>query len=186
MLKYAILGFLNYRAQTGYDLERRMATSTQHFWHAKLSQIYTTLKKLEADGWVASMVEERDGRPDRRIYEITPEGDAVLREWLSTTLTEVEPNKDTLLLKLFFAAQVGKEQIMHQLQAQLEAHRRLPHTFEAESPDVIQMRANDRPDLAADALLWELTRRFGEAYEQMVVAWLEDSLAAVEAHFPDG
>ena len=49
MLKYAILGFLSYTPMTGYDIKLRMDRSTSHFWHAKLSQIYTTLKSLEEE-----------------------------------------------------------------------------------------------------------------------------------------
>ena len=47
MLKYALLGFLKYESKTGYELKQTMDKSTGLFWHAKQSQIYTTLKKLE-------------------------------------------------------------------------------------------------------------------------------------------
>ena len=52
MLKYALLGFLHYGPMSGYELKRRMDNSITHFWHAKLSQIYTTLKDLQAGGLV--------------------------------------------------------------------------------------------------------------------------------------
>ena len=47
MLKYALLGFLSYRPMSGYDMEHWMEASTGHFWHAKISQVYTTLKQVE-------------------------------------------------------------------------------------------------------------------------------------------
>ena len=46
MLKYVLLGFLNYAPQTGYELKQAIDKSTSFFWHAKQSQIYTTLKGL--------------------------------------------------------------------------------------------------------------------------------------------
>ena len=49
-LKYALLGFLTYQSRSGYDLKQLMDVSTSNFWHAKQSQIYTTLKKMEKDG----------------------------------------------------------------------------------------------------------------------------------------
>ena len=71
MLKYVLLGFLNYRNASGYDLKQLMDVSTSNFWHAKQSQIYTTLKKLEEDGMVASHIEPQESRPNRKVYEIT-------------------------------------------------------------------------------------------------------------------
>ena len=68
MLKYTLLGFLNYAPMTGYELKQRIDLSTSHFWHAKLSQIYITLKSLEEEEYVVSEVHEQQERPDRRVY----------------------------------------------------------------------------------------------------------------------
>jgi DNA-binding PadR family transcriptional regulator len=106
MLDFALLGFLNYRPMTGYELKQYMDGSTSHFWNAKLSQIYTTLKSLEEKGWVRSSVQAQEERPDKRIYTITSEGKSSLRKWLAEPLTELTSHKNALLLKLFFAASV--------------------------------------------------------------------------------
>ena len=82
MLKCALLGFLRYESKTGYELKQTMDKSTGHFWHAKQSQIYTTLKKLEEDGLVTSHPEPQESRPDRRVYTITESGEKALQEWL--------------------------------------------------------------------------------------------------------
>ncbi|MCP4361467.1 MAG: PadR family transcriptional regulator, partial [Chloroflexi bacterium] len=79
MLKYALLGFLNYQPMTGYEIKQMIDVSTANFWHAKQSQIYTTLKKLEADNLAVSHVEAQEGRPDRRVYNITETGRVDLR-----------------------------------------------------------------------------------------------------------
>ena len=55
MLKFALLGFLNYTPMTGYELEGWINASTGNFWHAELSQIYKTLKQLEKSGEVIKM-----------------------------------------------------------------------------------------------------------------------------------
>ena len=47
MLKYILLGFVNYQPLTGYDLKTLIDGSTGHFWHAYHGQIYSTLHKLE-------------------------------------------------------------------------------------------------------------------------------------------
>jgi len=38
-LQHAILGFLNYKSLTGYDLKKIFDTSVRHFWAADQSQI---------------------------------------------------------------------------------------------------------------------------------------------------
>lgn len=180
MLKYALLGFLNYAPRTGYDLEQSIEKSTGHFWHAKLSQIYGTLKKLESDELVVSHVEPQEGRPDRRVYDITQAGRNDLREWLSTPLTDLEPTKDTLLLKLFFARQIGKEAILMQLRLQRDLHQRQAEHYREISASNIRRIAEEQPHLAEEAIFWEATRRFGELYEAMYVQWLDETIGNIE------
>ena len=43
-LKYAILGLLNRKSMTGYDLSKEFETTLFEFWNAKHSQIYPELK----------------------------------------------------------------------------------------------------------------------------------------------
>ena len=42
-LDHAILGFLNYKPLSGYDLKKVFDSSVRHFWYADQSQIYRTL-----------------------------------------------------------------------------------------------------------------------------------------------
>ncbi|HNF95132.1 MAG TPA: PadR family transcriptional regulator, partial [Anaerolineales bacterium] len=87
MLKYALLGFLSYSPLTGYELKQRMDSSTNNFWNANLSQIYTSLKSLEEDGWVKSKIQAQDDKPDKRIYTLTDEGLSSLKAWLEEPIT---------------------------------------------------------------------------------------------------
>jgi PadR family transcriptional regulator, regulatory protein AphA len=181
MLKYAILGFLNYRPMTGYDIEQWMKVSTGHFWHARISQIYTTLKGLEADQLVISHIEPGDGKPDRRVYNLTDAGRADLLHWLNEPIVEPEVKKDTLLLKLFFGLPAGKVALLTQLRLQFELHKSQKQVYAEQSPREMLRFLSDQPELAEHALLWELTRRYGEMYEETYMRWLEDSIQFIEA-----
>ncbi len=185
MLKYVLLGFLNYMPMTGYDLEHYIQVSTGNFWHAKLSQIYTTLKKLEESGMVSSHIEAGDGRPDRRVYTITDAGQEDLQSWLSIPLTEMDIKKDTLLLKLFFGLPTGKEAILTQLRLQRDLHGRQMAQYQQDTPNEIVEMLTQRPDLARDALMWNAARRFGELYEDMYVRWLDETIDMVQDSLPD-
>lgn len=181
MLKFALLGFLNYASMTGYELEGWMKASTGNFWHAELSQIYKMLKQLEQVGEVSSQVEPQSGRPDRRVYTITPFGKTALEAWLATPILEEVDKKDPLLLKLFFASPADRPTIITQLRVQLRLHQQKLDHYRTQSPTEILQFAADHPELLANAPLWEATRRHGELYEEMYIRWIEETLKQFES-----
>lgn len=180
MLEYALLGFLNYRPMTGYDLKQYMDGSTSHFWTAKLSQIYATLKSLEEKGWVHSSIQAQAARPDKRVYTITPEGESNLQKWLAEPLIELTLHKNAFLLKLFFAAQTDKETILTLLRLQRNLHQRQVELYRTQTRDLIRGILKQAPALEKDGIFWEATRRFGELYEEMYVNWLDETIGALE------
>ena len=180
MLEYALLGFINYRSMTGYDLKQYMDGSTAHFWTAKLSQIYTTLKSLEEKGWIQSSVQAQTTRPDKRVYTITSDGKDNLQKWLAEPLTDATPHKNTLLLKFFFAAQTDKEATLASLQLQKTLHQKQVEFYRTKSREIIVSILQQSPKLEKDGIFWEATRRFGELYEEMYARWLEETITMLK------
>ena len=180
MLDFALLGFLNYSPMTGYQLKQNMDVSTSHFWNAKLSQIYTTLKSLEKKKWIRSSIQKQAERPDKRVYTITSEGRSNLQKWLAEPLTELAPHKNALLLKLFFAAQTDRETISAMLHLQKNLHQRQADFYRTETRDMIQGILQQNPALTKDGLFWEATRRFGELLEETYVKWLDETIISLE------
>jgi DNA-binding PadR family transcriptional regulator len=86
-LRHAILGLLELAPATGYELTQRFDVSLSNAWHARHSQIYPELAKLEAEG-LAEVVGE--GPRNSRTYAVTDAGRAELHRWL----TEGEPNRN--------------------------------------------------------------------------------------------
>lgn len=179
MLKFAVLGFLNYGEMSGYDIKTQMATSTGYFWHANISQIYATLKKLEADLLVTSEMVEQDTRPDRRVYRITEAGRDELIGWLNTPHQGLDPRKEALLLRVFFSAQADKGQLLTQLRVQHQLHEKQAEHYAAIGNDICATREL-HPALARDAVLWEATRRFGERIERMYTDWIAEVIVTIE------
>jgi DNA-binding PadR family transcriptional regulator len=179
MLKYALLGLLQYNPSTGYDLKQFMDTSTSNFWHAKLSQIYITLKALEKEGLVTSDVQEQTSRPDRRVYTLTEQGTQELDKWLSDTNVELPQLKDPFLLKLFFCARVDKETLLTQLKLQRELHQNLLNDYQTETKATIQNVRENVPQLKQDALFWGLTLRSGELIEEATIRWLDEAIETI-------
>ena len=180
MLEYAMLGFLNYSPMTGYELKQNMEGSTTHFWTANLSQIYTTLKAMEAKGLVRSSIQTQKERPDKRVYTITAEGKSNLQKWLTEPLTELAPQKSAFMLKLFFAAQTDKETVLALLRLQKNLHQRQAELYSTQTRDLIQGIVQRNPGLQKDGIFWEATRRFGELHEETFVRWLDETIQILE------
>lgn len=96
-----ILGLVGARPMSGYDIKRAFDRSLASYWNAGNSQIYTTLKVLAARGLLASDLIVQETRPNRRVYRLTPAGEAELGRWLSEPVPE-RFTKDEFLAKLFF------------------------------------------------------------------------------------
>ena len=178
-LKYTLLGFLNYGPLTGYDLKKHMDNSTQFFWHARLSQIYPTLKRMEEDDWVESTIMPQEGKPDKKFYMITEKGRAALLSWLDEFSSEIAPDKRPELLRFFFAGALEKENILTHLRYQLALHRTQLQKYQTETAVYIEDIVAET-GLEREGVLWELTRQFGEEYERMYIAWLDKAIQTTE------
>ena len=180
MLKYILLGLLDYLPMTGYELESWITVSAGNFWAAKLSQIYTTLKGLEEEGHVLSHIEEQEGRPDKRIYEITKAGRNDLKDWLLEPITALDVKKDSLLVKVFFYEPDEREALLTLLRLQLHLHQQKLADYQNQAPTAILEMLSQKPELMPNAALWESTRQFGLQYEAMYIEWLKTTIKQIE------
>lgn len=184
MLKYILLGFLNYQPMTGYDLKRLVDDSTAHFWHAYHSQIYTTLRKMEQDGLVTSVIDDSDEKLERRIYEITEQGKSQLKQWLGRTLTELPPSKDGLLVRLFFSGSRDPEEVLDELRFQRQLHQQQLELYQQIKPEEYPAKfepTDDRVNFEREAKFWRITLENGRSYEQMYLKWLDETIAKLES-----
>jgi DNA-binding PadR family transcriptional regulator len=124
-LQYGILGLLHYAPMTGYNLKKMFDESIRNIWEASLSQIYRELGALEKNGYVSSQIEQQDDRPDKKIYSITEEGKIAFRAWLENFSDRfISPKRDEFMLRIFFGAHLGKEEMKKQLQGFAEDRKR--------------------------------------------------------------
>ena len=176
-LDYAILGFLNYGAFSGYDLKKAFDASIKHFWSANQSQIYRTLSRLSENAWVAMDVVEQDDRPDRKVYHITETGKAALHEWLSAPLP-LEIEHSATLIQIFFSAQLDDAVVLAALQQQAEILRARLAQFEAipkQAQPYIQQINSPR-----DVFFWNLTLEYGIQLNQAKLAWVEETMRKIQ------
>jgi PadR family transcriptional regulator, phenolic acid-responsive transcriptional regulator len=181
MIKYILLGFLNYQPMTGYELKQTIDQSTAHFWHAYHSQIYTSLRQMEAEGLVTSEMKREEGRPEQRIYTITPAGQQALKAWLDQTMTEASPIKEELLVRLFFSAQRDAQQVLTELRLQRELHQDKLAAYQAIAENTAASTVESHPALKRDQEFWRLTLELGLRYEETYIGWLRDAIHTIEA-----
>lgn len=71
----------------GYDLKRQLDEDFAELWgELNIGQIYTTLRRLERDGLVVQQVVEQQGRPDKKVFSLTPAGHDFARSWVDAVL----------------------------------------------------------------------------------------------------
>lgn len=181
MLKYILLGFLNYEPMTGYDLKTRIDNSTAHFWHAYHSQIYTTLRKLEEKGWLTSEMFDDEGGPTKREYTLTDDGRAALQSWLRKSLTEASRPKEELLVRLFFSGQRDKQGVLDELRAQRALHQQKLVVYEnIDLGDYVPDDVSEDDTMMRERFFWQRTLNFGKRYETMYLAWLDETINAID------
>src|SRR5215216_5611715 len=106
---YVVLGMLRLGKRTGYDIKQLVDKSTRFFWAASYGQIYPELKRLEEARLIVGEADPQGGR-QRRAYDLTPEGDRVLDEWLRDATEAGFEMRDLGLLKLFFADNLSADE----------------------------------------------------------------------------
>lgn len=135
-LDHAILGFLNYRPYSGYDLKKIFDVSVRHFWSADQSQIYRTLSRMTEQGWTEIEVIRQESRPDRKQYHITPAGKDELHRWLTTPLPH-EQQHSADMIQVFFAGGLSDREALElferaaaNIRAGLTHYQQIPRDIE--------------------------------------------------------
>jgi len=174
--KYAILGMLSLGPRTGYQLRQEIGASISHFWSESYGQVYPVLRDLAESGLATVTVEPGEGKPDRKVYTITDAGREELRAWLRRPAPP-SPNRNELLLKLFFGRQVSDADLV----AVVEDYR-VRWARGLEEWEAIASRLQDRP--ASDDLDLRdrlFTLRYGALVGAATVAWADEVLASLRA-----
>jgi PadR family transcriptional regulator, regulatory protein AphA len=129
-----ILGLLRFAPRTGYDVKRVTDFSTRFFWGASYGQIYPELRSLEQAGLVRATEEPR-GKRKRRVYELTPTGEAVLRAWLESS-EEAYEVRDEGLLKLFFGELLADDVLLDLVRRRRDAFESALELFRGIAADL--------------------------------------------------
>ena len=119
VLGYALLGLIQQRPRSGYDLRKTFAETAMGSFSDSPGAIYPALGRLAKRGLIESEVEDSSGLRRRRMYRLTTEGERELKHWLSQPVTrdEIIRRLGELMLRFAFMEQaLGADEAIHFLQ----------------------------------------------------------------------
>jgi|SRR5579884_3311202 len=158
----SLLGFLLDGPKTGWDLDRAVGESIGNFWNVTRSQIYRELRVLTEEGYVQPGT---SGPRDRVPYAITDAGRSAFRTWISER-PPPDIIRSRLLLTVFFGEHLEPDRLRDILEEQRRGHASHLERYE-------QLAAAG----ATEAGFPGRTLRFGIAYEQAMIDWIDGLLA---------
>lgn len=127
-LKYAILGLLQQKPHSGYELSQEFESTLNEFWNAKHSQIYPELRKLTQEGAVEYQVEIVGTALEKKVYTITDKGRQDFMNWLDQDKPLPPTPKNELRLQVFFSGCLTPQRRLELLEHQLALHqKRMEH-----------------------------------------------------------
>ena len=69
------LGVLSSGEASGYEIKKEIEEGLfSHFIDASYGSIYPALTQLAGEGLVTVRAEEQSGKPDKKVYAVTPKG----------------------------------------------------------------------------------------------------------------
>ncbi|MFT3662880.1 MAG: PadR family transcriptional regulator [Gordonia sp. (in: high G+C Gram-positive bacteria)] len=173
-LEHAILVSLAERPGTGYEIGQQFQRSIGYFWSATHQQIYRTLKKLTADGLVTYTDVVQDGRPDKKVYTLSPAGEELLADWVSSP-TPVMPLRSDLGVKIRAAEFGDLAAILTELAAHRDESRAVLDLYRGFERDYYP----DPDALTGRKLHQYLVLRGGIRAAQATVDWCDETIAGL-------
>jgi PadR family transcriptional regulator, regulatory protein AphA len=97
---YALLALLDQLGEaTSYDIKQALDKSIQNFWPVPHTTAYEEPARLAGGGYLT--VRQEEGGRRRKLYALTEEGRATLRDWAAEPTAAPPQVRDEAMLKVF-------------------------------------------------------------------------------------
>ena len=168
--EYALLGLLAQSPAHGYELYQRLSTDLDQVWHLSMSQVYNILNRLEAQGYIAGVVQEQDKLPARRLFHLTPSGKRRYEDWLNAPSgSSVRSIRLEFLTRLYFARLDSLERAHQVIETQV-----------AETQKGMERLRALRDDIPGDQLINRLSLELRLRQLESILLWLQTCHIAIE------
>lgn len=170
--QFAILGMLSLSPMSGYEIRRAMEKSTNHFWKESDGQLYPTLEKLVKEGKINRQQVRQHGARKSHIYELTPDGQQILLEWLMDPGYVISVRSE-FMLKIFFGGNVAPDAMKHLIESFYFQQKQQLQILEQAKSDLCEKD----PALKKHIPYWKLCIRFADLRIRANMQWCEEILA---------
>ncbi|MCW2839859.1 MAG: hypothetical protein JWR55_1342 [Aeromicrobium sp.] len=190
-LRHALLALLEAGPLTGYQLAKQFDRSVAFTWHARHSQIYTELRRLEHDGFVESAEAPRGGsaRAVKRPYSLTRDGAGELERWV-TEVEDAAPIRDPWHVKAQYLEFGSYENARRQFRAHREQYVILRDRYERHVEDLrnadtalIKRRLDKAEPSAHRAIVTFKVHAYANliARARLEISWADEGLSLVDS-----
>lgn len=175
-LAHTVLALLAQQPKSGYDISKCFDEGLSCYWRASQQQVYRELSKMEAQGWVDFEKVPQEGKPDKKVYHITPEGWDELTRWYAEP-TERTQIREDLLVKVMIGYQMPRDLLRKELH-----HRQKMHQDQLDMYKEKQAGHLSRVEPSAEMRFKYLTLKRGIAYEESWLTWCGDVLEFLDQY----
>jgi len=122
-IKTLCLGSLTLGEASGYEIKKLFEEGPfAYFYHASYGSIYPALGELLKNELITMREEAQDGRPDKKVYAITPKGQEVLSQKLKKVPAPDKIRSESMLM-IFLADNIDARQLEDVFDGYLASYR---------------------------------------------------------------
>ena len=179
-LKHVILVVLKKGRATGYEINQTFEGPLGIYWNTSHQRVYRALAALSKDGWVRFELHAQTGKPDKKVYELTPEGEQELLQWL-VEYQQASPINESLQVKLFAGEFCPTESLLEQIRAMQQDHQQKLASYQADADKVKGVIDQQGIEVRRGYL----TLRKGILMEQARLSWCDEAIMMLEQDLAD-
>lgn len=162
-----LLGMIKTQRSHGYLVNDFIEKNLSRVADMKKATAYATLDKLSREGWVIVTTEQVGNRPPRKVYDLTPAGEAHLDSLIRKSLRAAEPLRFGSDAAVMFLDEIPIEDAAEALRGRLSERRDQLAAYEAAPKHGMGLGV----DLALDHVKLHLAAE---------VEWLVRTIASLE------
>jgi DNA-binding PadR family transcriptional regulator len=120
-----LLGMLRHQHMHGYQLNEMLANDVASIITLKRSNAYKLLNSMEEEGWITYHEEREGGRPPRRVYAVTAEGEAAFQRLLRESLAAYRPSEFASIVPFDFLNELPPQEaraLLEERRAKIAGH----------------------------------------------------------------
>ncbi|MBN8237203.1 PadR family transcriptional regulator [Halobacillus kuroshimensis] len=173
-LRYALLGLLTRKSQTGYELYQTFKQQLIYVWSSTHSQIYKELNLMEKHGLITYQWIYQEGSPNKKQYTISYEGEKKLAEWIVHEQNRPLKMKDQFLIKASSFSVISKSEAIQLLE---EVKQREYDVY----LQTKKWKEETFPNAPSHKKTGEyITAEFGIRYAKMYVDWCDWAMEVIK------